>query len=271
MDLQLQERRALVTGGSRGIGRGIAAALAKEGARVIFCGRDKIAGQSTENELRASGGDAIFMAADVESDAGIDALAAAVLAEGPIDILVNNVGGAHDADAGSRPFTDIPPQDWVLTFNKCVFGAVRLIDRIVPAMQAQGWGRVINISSIAGAEPGHTPADYSAAKAALNTLTSALSTSLASTGVTANTVSPGPILTDALQAYIDFVAHSRGWNETGAALEQRFLAEVMPLKVNRIGRPEDIGAAVAFLASARADYITGANLRVDGGQSASAI
>lgn len=155
--------------------------------------------------------------------------------------------------------------------SKCVFNAVRLTDAFLPAMRARRWGRVINISSIAGIEPGFSPADYSAAKGALNTLTVALSTSLARSGVTANVVAPGPILTDALQSYIDSVAAARGWRERGEALEQRFMAEVMPLKVNRIGRPEDIGAAVAFLAGPGADYITKANLRVDGGQSGAAI
>ncbi|MDB5686940.1 MAG: short-chain dehydrogenase, partial [Rhizorhabdus sp.] len=135
----------------------------------------------------------------------------------------------------------------------------------------RGWGRIINISSTAGLEPGVSPADYSSAKAALNTLTMSLSTSLAGTGVTANIVAPGPILTGSLQPVIDAVAEGRGWTETGDDREQRFLAEIMPLKAKRIGRPADIGAAVTFIASPAADYITGAHLRVDGGQAAAAI
>jgi NAD(P)-dependent dehydrogenase (short-subunit alcohol dehydrogenase family) len=267
MEQQLAGKRALVTGGSRGIGRGIVECLLREGASVIFCGRDAKVGNALARSLDASGR-AVFLAADVESDAEIDALAASSLALGPVDILVNNVGGAHDADAGMRPFTAIPLADWPLTFSKCVFGAVRLITALAPQMQQRGWGRIINISSTAGLEPGHSPADYSAAKAALNTLTLSLSTSLARTGVTANIVSPGPIMTEALQAYIDFIAGQREWPEQGEARELRFLKEVMPLKVNRIGRPQDIGEAVAFLAGPRADYITGAHLRVDGGVSA---
>jgi NAD(P)-dependent dehydrogenase (short-subunit alcohol dehydrogenase family) len=271
MDLDLSGRRALVTGGSRGIGRGIVEALVAEGAEILFCGRDAGTGDALAESLRRAGGRAAFLVADVESETGIDSLAEAALAGGRIDILVNNVGGAHDAGAGGRPFTAIPPTDWPLTFMKCVFNAVQLIDRLAPAMQAQGWGRIINISSTAGLEPGPVPADYAAAKAALNTATVALSTSLAQTGVTANVISPGPILTEALAGYIDFLATERGWPEQGDDRHARFIAEVLPLKTKRLGRPEDIGGVAAFLASPRADYITGAHLRVDGGLSVAAI
>lgn len=271
MELQLAGRRALVTGGSRGIGRGIVEALVAEGVAVVFCGRDRATGEALAEGLRRAGGQASFIVADVESEAGIDGLAEAALAGGRVDILVNNVGGSHDAAAGARPFTAIPPADWPLTFMKCLFNTVRLIDLLVPAMQASGWGRIINISSTAGLEPGSSPADYAAAKGALNTATVALSTSLARSGVTANIVSPGPILTEALAAYIDFLAEQGNWPEQGEDRHARVIAEVMPLKTNRLGRPDDIGGVVAFLASPRADYITGANLRVDGGQSSAAI
>jgi NAD(P)-dependent dehydrogenase (short-subunit alcohol dehydrogenase family) len=271
MELHLAGRRALVTGGSRGIGRGIVEALAAEGAEVLFCGRDRATGDALAEQMRRAGGRATFLVADVESEAGIEALAEAVMAGGRVDILVNNVGGAHDAEAGARAFTAIPPADWPQTFMKCLFNAVRLIDRLTPAMQESGWGRIINISSTAGLEPGSVPADYAAAKAALNTATVSLSTSLARTGVTANIVSPGPILTEALAAYIDFLAGQGGWPEQGEDRHARFIAEVMPLKTKRLGRPEDIGGVVAFLASPRADYVTGAHLRVDGGLSVAAI
>jgi NAD(P)-dependent dehydrogenase (short-subunit alcohol dehydrogenase family) len=271
MDLDLAGRRALVTGGSRGIGRGIVEALAGEGAHVLFCGRDQRSGEALAAELKAAGKDAAFVLADVESNDGIDALAREALARGAVDILVNNVGGAHDAGAGSRPFTEIPAGDWPLTFMKCVFNAVRLTNHLAPPMQARGWGRIVNISSTAGLEPGKSPADYAAAKAALSTATVALSTSLAKSGVTANVIAPGPILTKALADYIEFIGDQRGWPEQGDDRHGRFIAEVMPLKTKRIGRPEDIGAAVAFLASPLADYVTGAKLRVDGGMSAAAI
>lgn len=269
MDLKLTGRRALVTGGSRGIGRGIVAALAAEGAQVVFCGRSAGAGEHTAAELRAAGMDVTFLQGDMVSDAGVDLLAETVLASGPIDILVNNVGGAHDAEAGARPFTDIPATDWPLTFAKCVFNAVRLCNAMVPTMQKRGWGRVINISSSAGMEPGMAPADYSAAKAALNTATQALAVSLTQTGVTANAVAPGPVLTEAMNEFMEFLAGQGGWPEGAEARETHFITHVMPLKTKRMGRPEDIGAMTAFLASDQAEFVTGALIRVDGGQSVS--
>lgn len=267
----LHGRRALVTGGSRGIGLGIVRALAAEGVKVSFCGRDRDVGVQAEAELRAEHHDATFIAGDLMTDAGVDDVVAAASRMGSIDILVNNVGGANDPDAGSRPFEQIPSQDWVGTFQKCLLGAARLTAQLLEPMRAGGWGRIINISSTSGLEPGFIPADYAAAKAALNTMTVSLAQSIAKTGVTANVVSPGPILTDAMRSYIDFIASQRGWEGDFKEKEVRFLAEVMPLKTARIGRPEDVGAAVAFIASPCADYITGAHLRIDGGLSQAAI
>lgn len=271
MDFELSGRRALVTGGSSGIGRGIVDALAGEGATVLLCGRSREAGEAVVAQLAAKGGKAQFLVADMTNDASMDALAAAIAADGGIDILVNNVGGANDPDAGSRSFFDIPPEDWQGTYQKCVFNAVRLTRLLVPPMRDRGWGRVVNISSTAGLEPGMSPADYSSAKAALNSATLSLASSLSRTGVTANVVAPGPILTDALHAFIDFVGNQSGWPEDPAVREQKFITEVMPLKATRMGRPEDIGAMVAFLCSGKADYVTGSLIRVDGGLSAAAI
>ncbi len=271
MDLMLSDRHALVTGGSRGIGLGIVRELAAEGAAVVFCGRDAQSGHDVERELRARGQNVTFMVGDLMSEQGVADVAKAASQVGRIDILVNNVGGANDPDAGARPFEDIPPGDWVGTFQKCLFGATQLTSILLAPMRAAGWGRIINISSTAGLEPDTAPADYAAAKAAMNAMTVSLSLSLAKTGVTANVVAPGPILTDSIEAYMAWIATDRGWPETGDALEARFLADVLPLKTSRMGRPDDIGAAVAFLASGRADYITGANLRVDGGLSHAAV
>lgn len=267
MDLLLGGRRALVTGGSRGIGLGIVSELAAEGADVIFCGRDTGIGKQVQAALRAKNYQVTFLAADVMSESGLNELAADASGTGRIDILVNNVGGANDPDAGTRPFENIPPRDWQGTFQKCVFGAAQLAALLLGPMRDAGWGRIINISSTAGQEPEKTPPDYAAAKAAMNSMTVGLAQSLARTGVTVNTISPGPVLTDAMKSFMSWGAAQRGWDPEAEGFEAKFLAEFMPLKTTRMGRPEDIGAAVAFLASARADFITGANLRVDGGVS----
>lgn len=271
MDLMLAKRRSLVTGGSRGIGLGIVRELAVEGASVIFCGRDVATGTKIQNEFRSLNYDVTFVAGDVTSEQGVSEVAAQVLASGPIDILVNNVGGAHDPEAGARSFEDIPVRDWIGTFQKCLFNATQMTALLVGPMRSAGWGRIINISSTSGLEPESSPCDYAAAKAAVNTMTVSLAGSLAKTGVTANVVAPGPVLTDSIQAYMDWVAAHRGWDVGPEGLEAQFLSEVLPVKTSRMGRPDDIGAAVAFLASPRADYITGAHLRVDGGLSHAAI
>jgi 3-oxoacyl-[acyl-carrier protein] reductase len=272
MDLGLVGRRALVTGGSRGIGRGIVRALASEGASVVFCGRNEAVGEGAAQSLRGEGLDVRFVAGDVENDAAIDALALEVAGLGPVEILVNNVGGSHNPEGGARDWVGIPSPEWEKTFYKCVVGAVRLSDAVLPAMRARGWGRIVNISSVAGLEPGESvPADYSAAKAAMNTMTQSLSRALASTGVTVNAVSPGPVLTEGLKNWVDLLARERGWTGDWSAIEKRFVKDEMRLTVDRLGRPEDIGRAVAFLAGTGADFITGTNLRIDGGLSRAAI
>jgi NAD(P)-dependent dehydrogenase (short-subunit alcohol dehydrogenase family) len=266
MDLGLQGRTALVTGGSKGIGVGIVRALASEGVTVIFCGRNADDGERTERALKSEHLNARFIVGDVENDAGIDALAASASAIAPIDILVNNVGNPANTDGVMRSWLEVASVDWERTFYKNVVSSKRLCDLLVPAMCQRGWGRVINISSAASYQPGdEVPPDYSAAKAALNAMTMTLSRALASTGVTANTVTPGPILTEGQRGWIIMLARDRGWAGDYADWERRFIKEDMRLTVDRLGSPRDIGRAVAFLAADDADFITGSNFRIDGG------
>lgn len=272
MDLGLTGCRAVVTGGSRGIGRAIVASLAREGAHVIFCGRSLAPGEALAAELAEQGLSVQFIPADTETDAGIDAFAASVLAGGAVDILVNNVGGSANPEGAGRGFIATPSVEWTDTYYKCVVGAVRLINLLAPSMKEKGWGRIINISSAGGLEPAaDVPPEYAAAKAAMNTMTMSLSRALAHSGITVNAISPGPVLTEGFQGWMDGLAEERGWGTDPAIKEARFLQEILSLTVNRLGRPEDIGAAVAFVASRQADFVNGSNFRVDGGLSHAAI
>jgi 3-oxoacyl-[acyl-carrier protein] reductase len=272
MDLGLQERRAFVTGGTRGIGAGIVKSLAEEGAYVTFCGRNIEDGARVERDMIAAGLKVRFIAGDVESDSGIDALAARALEFGPVEILVNNVGNPSNLAGAMRKWLDVDSIDWERTYYKNVVSGKRLCDLLVPGMCRAGWGRVINISSAAGMQPGdEVPPDYSAAKAALNAMTMTLSRALASTGVTVNTVTPGPILTEGQRGWIELLARQRNWPGTFGDWERHFIKHEMRLTVDRLGRPQDIGRAVAFLAAVDADFITGENLRVDGGMTRSTV
>ena len=271
MNFGIEGCRALVTGGSRGIGKAIVTMLAEEGVHVCFSARDSEHGLATEKLLRDSGLSVEFIAADLETDTGIDVLAA-VQAKFTPDIVVNNLGGSANPAGAGRDFWDIPSQEWLDTYYKCVVGAVRLVNALIPAMRAQQWGRIINISSAAGLEPpDDTPPEYSVAKAAMNTMTMTLSRDLGGSGITVNTVSPGSVLTEGFQDWLAMLAVENGWGDDLQQQEIMFLKTQQNLSVSRLGRPQDIGAAVAFLASKHSDYINGTNFRVDGGLSRAAI
>lgn len=265
-------RHALVTGGSGGVGLGIVRALCAAGHKVSLCGRDAARGVEVERTLRTAGYETAFIQADVTSDEGTSALAAQALALGPVDILVNNVGNPANPAGAMRNWLEVDSLDWERTYYRNVVNAKRLCDALVPAMCERGWGRVINISSAAGIQPGReVPADYAAAKAALNATTMTLARAIPFTGVTVNTVTPGPILTDGQRGWIVAIATESNWDGDEVQWIRRFTRENMGLSVDRLGTPDDIGRAVVFLAAEEADFITGSNIRVDGGQTVSAI
>ena len=275
MDLQLDGKRALVTGSSSGIGEGIAKVLAAEGATVVVHGRDRARAESVAGDIRAAGGKASVAIGDLATDEGCAAVGDAVMADlGGIDILVNNAGGkasGHRQDGKERlanaPWLDTPWDDWRWTYEQNVGAAVRLIQRFAPGLRERGWGRIVNISSAAGTQAEPDLADYQPAKAAMNNMTSGLAKTFAGTGITVNTVSPGTILTPAVRQTFVGWAGQLGWR-TGDwdEIERRFTTELIPQPVKHFGRPEDIGRMVAFIASPQAGYMTGANYRVDGGQ-----
>ncbi|CAN5183254.1 SDR family NAD(P)-dependent oxidoreductase [soil metagenome] len=268
MDLQLAGKRALVTGSTSGIGVGIARALAAEGAAVVIHGRDAGRAEQVAGELRNSGARVAIAMGDLTSDEGAAAVAAAATeALGGIDILVNNAGG--QTTSGATGFDNKTPDDWLSTYNNNAVASLRLIHLLSPAMKARGWGRLIQIASASGTTPSETVPHYAASKAAIINMTISLSRALKMTGVTANTVSPGMIATPALDGWLDGIAEEQGFGDDRQRAEAYVAENVVQQTVGRIGQPGDIGAIVAYLASPIADFINGANFRIDGGFSPS--
>lgn len=265
MDTGLQEKVALVTGSSKGIGRSIAFAMAREGCRVVINGRnaDELAG--TAAELRTSHAIVHEVTADVTDAAGAKRAVEETVAKfGTIHILVNNAGGA--GRFGS--FEDLTDEEWLGAFNLNVLSAVRTARAALPHMLKQKWGRIINISSESAVQPDPMMPHYNAAKAALNNLTKSLSKAYGAQGILVNTVSPAFIRTPLLEGMLDRQAQGR--RITMDEAEKVLLREFRPnILLGRAGKPDETAGIVVFLASEQASFITGSNFRVDGGSVAS--
>lgn len=264
MDLQLKGKRVLVTGSSTGLGEATARLLAAEGAEVIVHGRDKERTAAVAESINQSGGMASFVLGDLSTDKGADAVAAGALAGGPVAILVNNAGAYQP-----RPWLQVSVNDWQDSYNVNVLAYVRMIHRLLPAMKTLGWGRVIQIGSSGGIEPFALQPDYLAATAARHNLTVSLARELKGTGITSNTVAPGPMLVENTRQMLLGMAGQFGWGNDWADIERNAVEQFVQNDVGRFGKPEEVAAAVAFLTSPLADYITGALLRVDGGHTKS--
>ncbi|MBI4199879.1 MAG: SDR family oxidoreductase [Chloroflexi bacterium] len=257
MDLGVRGKSALVTGGSRGLGKYAALALAQEGCNVAICARSGEALQHAVKELHALGVSAVGVEADVATERGTSLVfRRAMEALGPVDILVNNVGGAVGRDIDSA--TD---EGWQVTLQLNLFAAIRLIRLCLPAMKERRWGRVINIASIWGREHGGG-LTYMTAKAALIAFSKHLALEVAGTGITVNSVAPGSIA-------FPGGSWERFQQTNPPEVVQEFIRNNLPM--GRFGWPEPVAALVAFLASRQADLLSGACINVDGGQSRSLI
>ena len=252
MDLELKGRAALVTGSSRGIGRAIAAALAREGVRVCLSARGAEGLEQAAAELRASGAEVVTVAGDVATPEGAAAAVdAAVRAFGALDILVDNVGGSGGAGA----FDVATAAQWREVVDRNLMAAVWCSQRAVEVMKARGGGCIVHINSIYGREYG-TSAPYTAAKAGLTALTKEMAIDLARHRIRVNGVAPGSIL---------FPGGS--WDRRRQAQPERvekMVREELPW--GRFGTPEEVADVVVFLCSERARWVTGATVPVDGGQ-----
>ncbi len=265
MDLQLQGKRALVTGSNSGIGAGIARMLAGEGVAVVLHGRHRERLDKVHAEFVGAGYSVATAQGDLATDGGGRAVADAALAAfGGVDILVNNAGGASEED--KKSWFDVDLDEWTATYQKNVIAAGRLIHRLAPGMRERGWGRIIQIASAAGTIPTSAQPDYGPAKAAMINMSLGLSKALSGTGVTVNTVTPGMIMTEGLVDFLKVFSAKRGWEGIDRAAE--YVLRGCGQTVNRIGTVEDIAFAVTYLASPRADFVNGVNMHLDGGGTA---
>ncbi|MBW9118258.1 SDR family NAD(P)-dependent oxidoreductase [Rhizobium cauense] len=260
MDLNLHSKRALVTGSSSGLGEAIVRLLSGEGAAVIVHGRDERKAAQVAASVRSLGGTVDLVLGDLSTDAGADAVCQKALCNGPVDILVNNAG--YYGHAG---WDDTAEDEWLAAYNANVVSGVRMIKRLVPAMRQRGWGRVIQIGGGLAQQPMATQPEYNATLAARHNLAVSLARDLKGSGVTSNIVSPGAIRVSSVEDLLSAAASKFGWGTTWSDVEAGACRDLVPNDIARLGRPEEIAAAVAYLSSHHADYISGAMIRVDGG------
>ena len=263
MNIDLSSKHALVTGASQGIGEAIARELHAQGAKVTLVARTKAKLDAISAEL---GGRAFGAPADVMKPQELTAaLHAAQSRFGPVDIAVNNAGGIITSDGDIfRPFDKVSDQDWLATFELNVMSAVRVSRALARQMAERGWGRIINISSENGVQPDPVAVEYAAAKGALNAFTKALSKAYGPRGVLVNTVSPAFIDTPIVRSVLSQLPDAGTLDPDD--LTQHFIGSFRPnIVLGRAGTSEEVAAAVVFLASNAASFITGINLRVDGG------
>ncbi len=260
MDYGLTGKAIVVTGASKGIGKAIAHAFTREGANVTLTARD-------EAELRhaaqdtAGPGTALPVAGDItDADHRKAVVRATVERFGTVDVLVNNAGSI----GAFAKFDDLSLDDWRSLYELNVFSVVAMTQLVLPIMRAQRSGRIINISSESAVQPDAAMPHYNSSKAALNNITKSLSKAVGPDGILVNSVAAAFIKTPLVEEMLANIARERGISPAEA--ERWFLRENRPnIVLGRAGTPEETAAAVLFLASAQASFITGSSVRVDGG------
>jgi 3-oxoacyl-[acyl-carrier protein] reductase len=259
MDLGLRGRTAIVAAASQGLGRGVAQALAVEGANVIMFSRRQAAIEAAANEIAAGageGGRVLGLAADVTRPADLEQVVkTAGDVFGGVDILFNNAGGPKPG-----MFDTLTDEDWQGAFELNLMSAIRLTRLCLPSMRAKHWGRIITSTSSSVKQPLPTLMLSNAVRSATTAWSKTLSDQVAADGITVNTLAPGRIETERI-LQIDLDTARR----TGRSREEVERDSLQTIPVRRYGLPEEFGAAAAFLASEQAAYITGVTLLVDGG------
>jgi 3-oxoacyl-[acyl-carrier protein] reductase len=257
MDFGLNGRVALIAAASSGIGFAAARELAREGARVFLCSRDEGRAQAAAERIRnETGAEVVGVRADVTSDEDAARFVRlAVESAGRVDILVTNAGGSP-----ASTFSETSLEMYRKAFELNALSAIRLAQLVVPSMRERRWGRIINITSISVKQPINGLLLSNTIRAGLTGWAKTLSTEIASDGVTVNSVAPGYTLTERQ----DELAEVRG-RATGKTKEEMIEMWAAEIPMRRLASAEEIAAAIAFLASERASYITGVTLQVDGG------
>lgn len=258
MDLGLRQKTALVTGSTAGIGFAIARTLAREGATVVLNGRTKERTEAAVRALAAEVPGAVVRAA--AGDVGTAAGAAAVIAAAPdVDVLVLNAGIFEP-----RPFEQIADEEWSKMFEVNVMGGVRLARHHLPRMKARNWGRVVFVSSESAVQIPAEMIHYGMTKAAQIAIARGMAETTAGTGVTVNSVLPGPTASEGVTEFVAQMAQKDGISP--AEMEKRFFETARPTSLlRRFITPDEVASAVAWLASPLASATNGAPVRVDGG------
>jgi NAD(P)-dependent dehydrogenase (short-subunit alcohol dehydrogenase family) len=262
MNISLAGKVALVTGGSKGIGSAAALALSEARAKVAICSRNADELRKTAAAIETKTGHRVLaVPADVTSQVEVEQLVQEIVSSlGGIDILVNNAGAIGEMG----PFEEIPTEIYTSVYELNVVSMVRLVKAVLPGMKAKKWGRIINLSSENGLQPDPDMTPYNLTKAAIINFSKSLSRSLGAYNILVNTVSPAFIYTPLVEEMLKGIA-ARDNSSPEEALQKFLLSKRPHIELKRAGRVEEVGAAIAFLASEQASFITGTNLRVDGG------
>ncbi len=254
MDLGLQGKVAVVTGGTDGIGKATALMLAREGARVALCSRRAEAVTKTVDDIARAGGEAFGLAADMSKAADIERFVNAVIERfGRVDILINNAG-----TSARGAFLEVSDDTWEADLELKVFGAIRCTRLVVPHMRSQGGGRIINITISSAKQPGAQSMPTSVSRAAGLALTKALSKEYAGDNILVNTVCIGKIKSG---------QHERRYKQAGIGADEYYTKEAKGIPLGRFGEADEAASAIVFLASAAASYVTGTSINLDGGTS----
>ena len=257
MDLGLTGKRALVLGGNRGIGFGIAKALAGEGADVLIAARDAAQLATATAELGATARGKIASAQiDLQKSAELTGFAGGITKSfGPIDILINNTGGPPYGGASNRPLND-----WRGSFDEMVLSIIAVTDALLPGMRARRWGRIVTVVSSGVMQPIPILAISNSLRAAVVGWSKTLSSEVAADGVTVNILVPGRIDTERVRLTDAAVAEKEG-----LPIEKIRARSFATIPLGRYGSTDEIGAAAAFICSTQASYMTGTMVRIDGG------